>query len=144
VLALEGHPCAEGLAEPWELETAYQDALDDLRDWGHVPTAFAGLSRLDTTVTQRMSRHEGQAVLAGLAALDVPECDPLVRGKPAHSNAFVHVRGRRVLGRAYDKGREAGIAPPWELIRLEDQFRPSADSRPQRRLPRGVRPGSLS
>jgi hypothetical protein len=132
VLALEGHPSAAGLAEPWGLEDAYQEAVDDLRSWGHVPTAFAGLARLDTTVTQRMSRQEGQAVLAGLAALDVPACDPVVRGKPAHSIAYVHTRGRRVLGRAYDKGRESGTAEHWELIRLEDQFRPRSGSRPGR------------
>jgi len=79
-----------------------------------------------------MGRSEGQAVLAGLAALDVPSCDPVVRGKPAHSIAFVHVSGRRVLGRAYDKGREAGTAGAWELIRLEDQFRPASGKRPGR------------
>jgi len=112
VLALEGHPSRDGLAEPWGLESAYQEVLSDLRDWGHVPTAFAGLARLDSTVTQRMSRHEGKAVLAGLAALDVPACDPVVRGKP-HSIAYVHVSGKRVLGRAYDKGREAGTAKAW-------------------------------
>jgi hypothetical protein len=132
VLALEGHPSPDGLAEPWGLEQAYQEAVDDLKSWGHVPTAFAGLARLDTTVTQRMSRQEGQAVLAGLAALDVPACDPVVRGKPAHSIAYVHTRGRRVLGRVYDKGRESGTAEHWELIRLEDQFRPASGSRPGR------------
>jgi hypothetical protein len=132
VLALEGHPSASGLAEPWGLEGAYQEAIDALRSWGHVPTAFVGLARLDSTVTQRMNRHEGQAVLAGLAALDVPTCDPVVRGKPAHSIAYVHTRGRRVLGRAYDKGRESGKAERWELIRLEDQFRPASGSRPGR------------
>jgi hypothetical protein len=132
VLALEGHPSPSGLGEPWGLEDAYQGALDDLRTWGHTPTAFAGLARLDSTVTQRMGRGEGQAVLAGIAALDVPTCDPIVRGKPAHSVAFVHARGRRVLGRAYDKGREAGTAEAWELIRLEDQFRPPSGCRPGR------------
>lgn len=132
VLALEGHPSADGLAEPWKLEEAYQGAVDDLKAWGHVPTAFAGLARLDATVTHRMNQQEGQAVLAGLAALDVPACDPVVRGKPVHSIAYVHTRGRRVLGRAYDKGRESGTAQAWELIRLEDQFRPAAGSRPGR------------
>jgi hypothetical protein len=132
VLALEGHPSPEGLAEPWGLESAYQEVLQDLEEWGHVPTGFAGLARLDSTVTQRMDRSEGQAVLAGLAALDVPTCDPVVRGKPANSIAFVHVSGKRVLGRAYDKGREAGTAGAWELIRLEDQFRPASGKRPGR------------
>lgn len=98
ILALEGHPSPEGLAEPWSLESAYQEVLQDLQRWGHVPTAFAGLARLDSTVTQRMDRSEGQAVLAGLAALDVPTCDPVVRGKPAHSIAFVHVSGSRCSG----------------------------------------------
>ena len=85
VLALEGHPTAGGLAEPWGLEDAYQDVLCELKDWGHVPTRFDGLARLDSTATLRMDRQEGQAVLAGLAALDVPSCQPVVRGKPAHS-----------------------------------------------------------
>jgi hypothetical protein len=56
ILALEGHPSREGLAEPWGLESAYQEVLQDLEEWGHVPTAFAGLARLDSTVTQRMDR----------------------------------------------------------------------------------------
>jgi hypothetical protein len=132
VLALEGHPTARGLAEPWGLEDAYQDVLCELKGWGHVPTRFDGLARLDSTATLRMDRQEGQAVLAGLAALDVPSCQPVVRGKPAHSVGYVHVRGRRILGRAYDKGREAGIAGPWELIRLEDQYRPARGARPGR------------
>lgn len=132
ILALEGHPSPDGLAEPWGLESAYQEAVTALREWGHVPTAFAGVGRLDSTVTQRLARHEGQAVLAGMAALDVPACDPVGRGKPAHSIAYVHTRGRRVLGRAYDKGRESGLAEAWELIRLEDQFRPPSGARPGR------------
>lgn len=132
VLALEGHPWATGLAEPWGLEDAYQDVIRELRDWGHVPTRFGGLARLDSTATLRMNRQEGQAVLAGMAALDVPNCHPVVRGKPAHSVGYVHVRGRRILGRAYDKGTEAGIAGPWELIRLEDQYRPASAARPGR------------
>jgi hypothetical protein len=111
---------------------SYSDVMRELRDWGHVPTRFAGLARLDSTATLRMNRQEGQAVLAGMAALDVPGCHPVVRGKPAHSVGYVHVRGRRILGRAYDKGREAGIAGPWELIRLEDQFRPASGARPSR------------
>jgi hypothetical protein len=132
VLAVEGHPSASGLARPWALEEAYQEVVSELASWGHTPTGFAGVARLDTTVTQRMTAQEGQAVLAGLAALDVPACHPVVRGKPAHSVAYVHARGRRILGRAYDKGREAGIASAWELIRLEDQYRPKAGSRPGR------------
>lgn len=132
VLALEGHPSPDGLAEPWGLEDAYQDAIQELREWGHVPTRFAGLARLDSTATLRMTRPAGQAVLAGMAALDVPACHPVVRGKPAHSVGYVHVRGRRILGRAYDKGQEAGIAGPWELIRFEDQYRPASGARPGR------------
>lgn len=129
---LDGHPSADRLAKPWGLEDAYQEVIRELRDWGHVPTRFAGLARLDSTATLRMDRQEGQALLAGMAALDVPSCQPVVRGKPAHSVGYVHVRGRRILGRAYDKGREAGIAGPWELIRLEDQYRPASGARPGR------------
>jgi hypothetical protein len=132
VLALEGHPSANGLAKPWGLEDAYQDVISVLREWGHVPTRFAGVARLDSTATLRMGSHEGQAVLAGMAALDVPACHPVVRGKPAHSVGYVHAKGRRILGRAYDKGREAGIAGPFELIRLEDQYRPASGARPGR------------
>ena len=132
VLAIEGHPSKNGLAEPWGLEDAYQDVIRELKDWGHVPTRFGGLARLDSTATLRMNRAEGQAVLAGMAALDVPSCQPVVRGKPAHSVGYVHLRGRRILGRAYDKGTEAGTAGPWELIRLEDQYRPASGARPGR------------
>lgn len=135
VLCAEGHPNPDGLCEPWELENAYQRLLDSLEDYGIAkPTRFLGLGRLDSTVTQRFSDgREGLAALMGIAALDVPTCKPKVVGKPPETVYFIHERGRgRILGRAYDKGLEAGIACRGELIRLEDQRRWSSSARPQR------------
>jgi hypothetical protein len=109
--------------------------LDSLEEYGFAkPTRFLGLGRLDSTVTQRFhDGREGLAALMGIAALDVPTCKPKVIGKPPETVYFVHERGGgRVLGRAYDKGLEAGIADRGELVRLEDQRRWQSSARPQR------------
>jgi hypothetical protein len=132
-LALEGHPGGDALCEPWSLELAYQTALGDLAEFGHVPVAFRGIARLDSTVTQAFPDPlEGRAALAGIAALDLPRCEQVIRGRPVRSVQIVHVHGRAILGRAYDKGVESGTASPGELIRLEDQRRYPSGRRPQR------------
>jgi hypothetical protein len=135
VLCAEGHPNPDGLCQPWALEDAYQQLLDRLAEYGlERPTEFLGLGRLDSTVTQRFAEpREGLATLMGIAALDVPACKPKVIGKPPETVYLVHVHGRgRVLGRAYDKGIQAGTAERGELVRLEDQRRFGSGSRPQR------------
>lgn len=128
-------PEARRSREPWELENAYQRLLESLEEYGLAkPTRFLGLGRLDSTVTQQFQDgREGLAALMGIAALDVPNCKPKVIGRPPETVYFVHERGRgRVLGRAYDKGLESGIAGRGELLRLEDQRRWQSTSRPQR------------
>jgi hypothetical protein len=134
-LCVEGHPRKDGLCPPWELEDAYQELLDSLAENGITRLSrFAGVSRLDSTVTQRFGNpREGQAVLMGIAALDIPWCKPKVVGRPPETVYLIHERGRgRVLGRAYDKGLEAGTAERGELVRLEDQRRFAARQRPGR------------
>jgi hypothetical protein len=89
-----------------------------------------GVSRLDVTTTRRQRTDaEARALLAGLGALDLPRCDTIRRGRPAHSIAWANTRGRRILARAYDKGRELG-GESWESVRLEDQRRFPSGSRP--------------
>lgn len=125
----EGHPIDGALGAPEDVlraGTHVRELVDAhvgvLRD--------RGVSRLDVTTTRRLrSTAEARAFLAGLSALDLPRCDTVRRGRPAHSVAWVNDRGRRILARAYDKGREQG-GEAWEFVRLEDQ----------RRFPSGGRP----
>lgn len=138
VLTVEGHPAGPGaLAPPAGLPAAYQDVLDQLAEWGHVPTRLLGISRLDSTVTLRFSEaRQGTLLLAGLAGLDWPAAEAIAR--PAvwpRSVAVVHPKGRSRQLRGYDKGQErgdvaAGTAEPGELIRLEAQWRFKGDRRP--------------
>jgi hypothetical protein len=64
-----------------------------------------------------------------MAALDLPRCDTVRRGRPARSVAWVNEKGRRILARCYDKGLERG-GDPWQSIRLEDQGRFKSGARP--------------
>jgi hypothetical protein len=82
-----------------------------------------GVGRLDVTTTRAFATEgEGRAFLGGMAALELPRCDAVRRGSPPHSVAWVHREGRRILGRAYDKGRQLG-GESNESIRLETQER---------------------
>jgi len=99
VLAAEGHPNPDGLCQPWALEDAYQRLLDRFEEYDVPrPTRFLGLSRLDTTVTQRFpTPQDGRAVLAGIAALDVPACKPKVIGRPRMSRSPWNFGGGPVM-----------------------------------------------
>lgn len=70
--------------------------------------------------------RDGLAFLHALSLADVPWAKVGTEGKKREHIETVNfrtVRGRQILMRAYDKGIEAGIAPPGELIRLERQRR---------------------
>jgi hypothetical protein len=139
VLAVEGHPRQGGLCPADSLEQAYADMIAELDENDIRPTGFRGVSRLDVTCTQRFADPaEGRAMLVGLAALDVPGCKQVVYGKPVETVGIISNRGRRLLGRIYDKGVEAhwiddgrGILRG-EYLRLEEQGRFGAQRRPGR------------
>lgn len=125
MLFLEGHPAVDGLGCPDglpETERALLRAVGE--SIGVTAPRPAGVSRLDATVTTAFTdpRH-GRAVLSGIAALDHPRQSVTVWGKPPETVYLRSLNGRRALGRAYDKGLEAGTAPAGELVRLEDQRR---------------------
>jgi hypothetical protein len=138
----DGHPDPEGLCKASELvgrALGLQDALiargiplvvSERPFWHGASTSegWAGLRRVDVTVNmESASKSAGLAVLAGIAAC--------VRDSPGHAEVrygldhaveTVYLRGyagKRVLGRWYDKGLEAGLAPRGRLIRAEDQRR---------------------
>ena len=145
----EGHPRGDGLASADSLiprALQLQEAIAEagipisprerpLRSLGATSTGVAGLRRLDSTVNLRMStRAEGLAALAGVAAL--------VRDSPGKAEVFygpdrgvetVYLRGhagKRILGRWYDKGLEAALAPRGLMLRVENQQRwPKASRR---------------
>ena len=125
----EGHPTEGALALPDDVLTAgnrVRDFVDDVvgvrRD--------RGVSRLDVTTSRRFHVDaEARAFLTGMAALDLPRCETIRRGRPAHSVAWAHTHGRRLLARCYDKGLERG-GESWEVVRLEDQGRFRSGARP--------------
>jgi hypothetical protein len=102
---------------------------------GSASEGFAGIRRLDATVNVAMgSRAEGLASLAGIAACvrDAPGKAEVFYG-PDRGVETVVLRGhagKRILGRWYDKGLEATLAPRGRLVRAEDQRRwPKNDRR---------------
>jgi hypothetical protein len=92
-----------------------------------VDPSDARLGRLD--IAAELSFDDGRDGLAFLHALslaDVPWAKVGTEGKKREQIQTVNfrsVRGAQILMRAYDKGIEAGIAPPGELIRFERQRR---------------------
>ncbi|MHB8641637.1 MAG: hypothetical protein ACYDA3_01940 [Gaiellaceae bacterium] len=125
----EGRPCADRLARS-----------EDVLRAGSVARAFVertvgvrrdrGVARVDITTTRTFaSEPEARAFLAGMAALDLPRCETIRRGRPVHSVAWSHAVGRRILARCYDKGLERR-GEPWRHVRLEDQRRFRAGARP--------------
>jgi hypothetical protein len=126
---VEGHPTPGGLAKPDQVRAAAMEVrahVDELLGVG----VDRGVSRLDVTTTRAFGREmEARAFLAGMATLQLPRCETTRRGDPVHSIAWTHATGRRKLARCYDKGLERG-GSPFELVRLEDQRRFPAGSRP--------------
>lgn len=125
----EGRPCADRLARP-----------DDVLRAGGAARAFVdetlgvrrdrGVARVDITTTRTFSTEsEARAFLAGMAALDLPRCETIRRGRPVHSVAWAHPAGRRILARCYDKGLERS-GDPFRHVRLEDQRRFRSGGRP--------------
>jgi hypothetical protein len=89
---------------------------------------FAGVRRLDVTADLRFAgRADGLAVLSGVAAVGMPRSKTAVwratgRG-PIETVGFYGYSGKKMVGRWYDKGIQAGVAPRGRLIRPEDQRR---------------------
>jgi len=92
-----------------------------------VDVSDARVGRLD--IAAELSFNDGRDGLAFLHALslaDVPWAKVGTEGKKREHIQTVNfrsVRGRQILMRAYDKGVEARIAAPGELIRFERQRR---------------------
>lgn len=125
----EGHPVEGALGSPDDVVsrgTWARDVVDD-----HLGVRRdRGVARVDVTTTRPFPvAAEARAFLAGMAALDLPRCHTIRRGRPAHSIAWAHERGRRLLARCYDKGLERG-GQPWERVRLEEQARFASGRRP--------------
>jgi hypothetical protein len=87
----------------------------------------ARLGRLDIAAELRFDDgRDGLAFLHALSLADVPWAKVGTEGKKREQIQTVNfrtIRGSQILMRAYDKGIEAGIAPPGELIRFERQRR---------------------
>ncbi|HEV2821381.1 MAG TPA: hypothetical protein VGW11_12840, partial [Solirubrobacteraceae bacterium] len=148
MLYAEGHPSPDGLCAPGKL-AASQDALVAALLAADVPlpngrsadvwlgpgdavreSGFAGVRRLDSTLDLKVSSSaEGLAIMAGVAAVarDAPRGMADVwfaaDGSGVETVYFRGPAGKKVLGRWYDKGREAATAPRGTLLRPEDQRR---------------------
>jgi hypothetical protein len=126
---VEGHPAPERLATPHDVLAAGTEVRALVDDHFGV-LADRGVSRLDLTTTRAFgAEREARAFLAGMATLDLPRCDTIRRGTPAHSIAWANSKGRRLLARCYDKGLERG-GDPFRFVRLEDQRRFASGARP--------------
>jgi hypothetical protein len=142
----EGHPEPGALAAPDGLPGVLDDLVAELDARGlpaprgvswdaWVPggearfAGFAGVRRLDATVnlaTETMA--EGVAILAGVAAIArvaASTATELHYGTAGGLQTvyFLGAGGKRKLGRWYDKGIEALLAPRGRVIRAEDQRR---------------------
>jgi hypothetical protein len=147
----EGHPAGRGdLADVAALPAALDALVGELANVGiRLPPGralraplrgreprpgFGGIRRLDAAADLRFSDGEqGLAVLDVLAQISPPRCAHGVYYSVDGRAETVVLRGyggRRMLGRVYDKGLEAGTAPRGELIRLEDQRRFQSGRRP--------------
>jgi hypothetical protein len=110
--------------------------LSDLEDGSRVAAQRFGfdvdpidarLGRLDIAAELRFDDgRDGLAFLHALSLADIPWTKVGTEGKKREHIQTVNFRsvgGRQILMRAYDKGIEAGIAAPGELIRFERQRR---------------------
>lgn len=150
----EGHPSDLGLCAPAGLLERYRElegnllaagvpisparhrrrysSAESLHAWQEGP---AGLRRVDGTVNvEPPTRGEGLALLAGIAAaVQEGRGVPNVRwgaDRGVETVYWLGYGGRKVLGRWYDKGREAAVKGRWAeaaprglVIRGEDQRR---------------------
>lgn len=141
VIYAEGHPAqADALCSPADLVTAFKSVEGELLEadvplpggldmtdfYGERYYGFGGVARLDSTLNLRTSSTaEGVAIMSGVAALlgQVGKQE-LWRQRGRLETVTMHGHaGKRVLGRWYDKGLEAGTAPLGRLLRPEDQRR---------------------
>jgi hypothetical protein len=152
----EGHPNPEGLAKAGELPAAYERLCDELRaagvplpagNWGNVVNperlrrggkhghrraGAAGLARLDVTADfDTPSAVYGRELMRALSAVSLQRGSMTAAGSlGAQETISLRARGgRRVLARFYDKGLESATAPPFRLLRAEDQGRFPASRR---------------
>jgi hypothetical protein len=130
MLWVEGRASVDGLADPAVLGAVHGDLLEQLAMAGFPLGRDAGLGRVDGTATLATGDAlRGRAILAGLAALDVPRCKPVVHGKPPQTVYLESGRSARKHARVYDKGIEQGTARAGELLRFEDQRRYAKEQR---------------
>lgn len=139
----EGHPAGpERLCPPGQLVPRMLDLQESIveaglplnlreRPFDHLGATaegFAGLRRADFTVNLTLpSRGEGLAVLAGIAACardGVGKSNIRFGRDRGVETVYLHgSAGKKVLGRVYDKGLEAGWGPRGTILRGEDQRR---------------------
>ncbi len=144
----EGHPGGDRLGSPDDLPNVLCSLERSIKDFG-IPLpgrrtrsiwrgdqtadrlpGFAGVRRCDATVDlQTASSADGLAILAGVAAVARELASGQAEVRYAASRRAIETvtfrghSGKRILGRFYDKGIEAGTAPRGRLIRPEDQRR---------------------
>lgn len=141
VIYAEGHPAGKDtLCAPAQLVPAFDAVQTALLEagvplpeglvmtdfYGERIPGFSGVGRLDSTLNLRTdSAVQGAAIMAGVAALlGQTGKQELWRQRGRLETVTMHGHGgKRVTGRWYDKGVEAGIAPVGRLLRPEDQRR---------------------
>lgn len=127
-LLLEGSE-SHRLVAPAELGAVADAAAERLAELGiRVDAGHARTARIDCTAQLEFADPlAGQAMLRGLLHTDLPWLKAGGEGIKRNSAETVFWRsagrGKRVLRRTYDKGVEAGIAPPGMMIRDECQTR---------------------
>jgi hypothetical protein len=115
------------LAAPAELVTGTERAAAAFEPFGiGLDPEAARVRRIDLSGELGFADpRQGLAFLRALAAADLPglKTDVWRRAGCVESVLYRTPRRRVVVARGYDKGREAGIAPPGTVIRLERQMR---------------------
>lgn len=129
LIQVEGHPRADGLATAEGLCAASREVADLLLGYGIDLAGPCRVTRLDVTATLAFGDpFDGLDVLSGLAGLRVPGVKMGTDGGfPVQTVSMRSTRGRRVLGRSYDKAREALLGEPGSRVRFEDQGRSSGE-----------------
>jgi hypothetical protein len=126
----EGHPSPDGLAPGDSLGDRLCSLEVELSDLGlrMGGSSFAGVRRMDATADLKFAdRTHGVMALAAIASIQYPRCKlETIRAVGDSRIETVSIRGRagrRILGRAYDKGVQTGETLAGHWNRLEDQRR---------------------
>lgn len=129
LIQVEGHPRSDGLASADGVAVAAHLVAERLLSYGIDIAGGCRVTRLDVTATMLFGDpFDGLDVLAGLAGLRVPGVKMGTDGGfPVQTVSMRSTRGRRVLGRSYDKAREALLGEPGSRVRFEDQGRSSGE-----------------